>query len=220
MAIKYLSDIDLGNLQLVRARVENRSNNPTVPTGEENDYKGYVYYNTADNSFYYFNGTSWVKLTQVNVASVNNLTGAITLTTNEVPEGSNNKYYVKETAQDDVAQMFTAATHRGLSVNYNDSANTLSVDLTQNVTLTFPYQVFTGSLNQTTFIMNEEVLSPTHLLVSVGGVLQTPFDSYTINGYQLVFSEAPEEEAKITVRYMAAPVVITDTVQLVDGGTF
>ncbi len=62
MAIKFLNDVDLsGNLdlngnQLVDARLNNDSSNPTGASA------GQIYYNTNDNEIRFFNGTVWTNL--------------------------------------------------------------------------------------------------------------------------------------------------------------
>jgi len=62
MAIKFLNDVDLsGNLdlngnQLVDARLNNDSSNPTGASA------GQIYYNTNDNEIRFFNGSVWTNL--------------------------------------------------------------------------------------------------------------------------------------------------------------
>lgn len=47
-------------------------------------------------------------------------------TTDDLAEGSTNKYYTDERAQDTVASMIGAGTHSGISFTYNDATNSLS----------------------------------------------------------------------------------------------
>ncbi len=56
MAKKFLVPIDLNGLELQNFLVHNL---PSAPTGVASK----LYYNTADNKLYYYNGTEWVDLT-------------------------------------------------------------------------------------------------------------------------------------------------------------
>lgn len=60
------------------------------------------------------------------VTSVNSATGAVSLDTDDINEGSSNLYYTNERAQDTVAGMITGATHSNISVSYDDAAGTLA----------------------------------------------------------------------------------------------
>jgi hypothetical protein len=55
----------------------------------------------------------------VRVVSVNGQIGAIFLDSDDLTEGTTNKYYTTERAQDDVASMLMAGTHTGISFTYN-----------------------------------------------------------------------------------------------------
>lgn len=79
---------------------------------------------------YIYDGSVWIQLTDsAPVSSVNGLTGAVTLTTSNIAEGSN-LYYSDERAQDAVAAMINAGTHTGISFSYNDVANSISATVT------------------------------------------------------------------------------------------
>jgi len=61
------------------------------------------------------------------------LGGSRTLGTDDVSEGTTNKYFLDERAQDAAAAMITAGTHTNITVTYNDEANTLSLNATGGV---------------------------------------------------------------------------------------
>ena len=87
MAIKFLNNISLENLELQNAKLH--LVDTTNPNLTGTDYEGRVIYNKADNAIYFHNGgstngTQWVKLdgtgdiTAVNTASTSGLSGGTT----------------------------------------------------------------------------------------------------------------------------------------------
>jgi hypothetical protein len=56
MAILYLSPINLGKLEIQNARIHNLAAAPTSPVA------GQIYYNTADATMYFWNGSAWVDI--------------------------------------------------------------------------------------------------------------------------------------------------------------
>jgi hypothetical protein len=77
--------------------------------------------NALSNSAITINGTSV------------SLGGTRTLGTDDVSEGTTNKYFTDERAQDAAASLFTSATHTNISVTYDDNAGTLSLNATGGV---------------------------------------------------------------------------------------
>lgn len=67
----FYVDVDFHQKQAVKVRVENLASAPSSPVA------GQVYYNTSDNFFYGYNGTTWVNLSQI-VSSPAVVKGAIT----------------------------------------------------------------------------------------------------------------------------------------------
>lgn len=64
------------------------------------------------------------------VVSVNSQTGSIVLTTDNVTQGSTNRYYLTENAQDDVASLFTNGTHTGgIAFDYKDTTSPPRIDV-------------------------------------------------------------------------------------------
>jgi hypothetical protein len=76
---------------------------------------GSIANNKLSNSAITINGTS------------TSLGGTRTLGTDDVSEGTTNKYFTDERAQDAVATALAAGTHTNLTVTYNDAANSISL---------------------------------------------------------------------------------------------
>lgn len=63
-------------------------------------------------------------------------------------------------------------------------------------------ETFTGDGTTTTFVLAATVTSVNHLIVSVNGLVQQPTTHYTIVTGDLVFGEAPSNNAVITVQIL------------------
>ena len=61
MALKYLTNIDLNQNQLQKATFEKLTTAPINPT----PVAGQMYYNTADQRAYIYNGSTWVGMDAV-----------------------------------------------------------------------------------------------------------------------------------------------------------
>jgi hypothetical protein len=72
-------------------------------------------------------GAALVKITRDAYGRVD---GTHSATTDDLTEGSTNKYYTDERAQDAVGAAFAAGTQTGCTVTYNDAANSLSINVT------------------------------------------------------------------------------------------
>jgi hypothetical protein len=76
---------------------------------------------TADRTITFPNATGTVALTTDITAAVD------AITTDVIEEGSTNKYFTDERAQDAVSTALAAGTHTNITVTYNDSANSISL---------------------------------------------------------------------------------------------
>lgn len=57
--MKHLSNLDLNRNELQNARIQNLATSPATPVS------GQLYYNTADNAYYGFNGSAWINLSYI-----------------------------------------------------------------------------------------------------------------------------------------------------------
>lgn len=72
--------------------------------------EGQTYFNSSTNRLMYYDGSAWVAVGTGAVASVNSQTGAIVLDTDDIAEGSTNKYYTAAQARTDVIAGITNGT--------------------------------------------------------------------------------------------------------------
>lgn len=75
----------LTNINLNRNQIQNAVMHP-LAVAPENATEGQVYYNSTDKLLYVYNGSAWAAVGKV--TSVNNKTGAVTLTQDDIGDGS------------------------------------------------------------------------------------------------------------------------------------
>jgi hypothetical protein len=122
------------------------------------------------------------------VVSVNGQHGPVTLTTDDITEGSVNKYFTNDKAQDAVGNLLAGGTHSGISFTYDSNTNTLIATTTAQGTInsgnlnTLAYYATNGTTLQSTGNLgwNEN----TNILTLTEGVLNLKND--TGNGSPIV----------------------------------
>ena len=72
-----------------------------------------------------------------NVASVNGQVGVVNLYTANISEAGSNLYFTDERAQDSTANLFANGTHSGITFTYNDAGNSISANVTGNLSGSF-----------------------------------------------------------------------------------
>lgn len=73
MSRKYLTPIDLVQNELQNAKVQNLGTAPTTPT----PVKGQIYFNSTDNTLYWFDGSVWVAAKGTGGAAVSGGAGLV-----------------------------------------------------------------------------------------------------------------------------------------------
>lgn len=104
----------------------------------------------------------------VRVVSVNGQIGAIFLDSDDLTEGTTNKYYTTERAQDDVASMLMAGTHTGISFTYNptpqDQGNRIDAVVSASGTVNTGFTHQLAFYNQAGTAVNGAGVQNTHEL--------------------------------------------------------
>lgn len=81
---------------------------------------GLVYADTETGTLYLDTGTSWIQIG----ANAQDITNAIdNINTDDIEEGSSNKYFTDERAQDAAGLALEAGTQTGITVSYDDASN-------------------------------------------------------------------------------------------------
>jgi hypothetical protein len=113
MAKQFLTGLNLNKNELLNARIQNLSSDPSSPVA------GQIYYNTTDNVLKFYSGTAWLALAQGGSVTdaINNAIAA--LDTDDIEEGSNNLYYTTLRGQSDAANLLVNSTKSNITITGN-----------------------------------------------------------------------------------------------------
>jgi hypothetical protein len=187
MAVKNVyADVNFNKNQLLAARYENTATFPTGPA------PGQVFFNTSDNKFYGWNGTTWIDLSQV--------MSAPTTVRGEIANASANPSFpANPTTGDTYFVTSTAGTIGGLTVEVGD----------QLVRSASSWFVLQANLQSATQALAGFVRLATQAEANAGADLTTAISPGTLATFLLGFLYARKFRVTLTSLTAATPTTIT-----------
>ena len=168
-----------GALKLPKGESLNR------PTGEE----GYIRFDTGVKIPEFFNGTEWQY-----VADKNYVDSQIT------SEGNSLSNTISNLNLNSLTDVTIFSPSSGDLLSYNVTSGQF---VNQANNLAPVTRLFTGDGTTLEFDIQNTVTSPNNLVVSINGIQQEPYYSYTVvNGNIVTFDEAPEQGDRIQIRIL------------------
>jgi len=129
-----------------------------------------------------FHGGTWQKVDNTDaVSSVNGFTGAVSLTTDNIPEGTTNLYFTdaRVSANTDVTAN-TASRHNPVTISTTGSINGLNIDVSQQLSITTASSTQNGALSSTDWnTFNNKQNALTNPVTGTGGNTEVAFFNST-----------------------------------------
>ena len=110
-------------------RTSNGSFNSFLPA------QGELVYTTDQKELWVGDGSTYGGIRVAPVRSVNGLTGTVALTSDNITQGSTNKYYSSSQAQQDAATALINGTSTGITFSYNSSTHTINAVVANSTAL-------------------------------------------------------------------------------------